>query len=324
MKKKLFALVMAMCVGVVMLAGCGSSSDNSSSSSAKDSSASSSASSTAEVSDELNSSTPIKGDKEILVVSFGTSYNDSRPQTIGAVEKAIADAYPDYSVQRAFTSQTIIDKLSKRDNIKIDNVEQALDRAEKAGVKTLIVQPTHLMAGHEYTDLSDTLDKYAGKFDNLVFGDPLLTSDSDYEAVVKAITSATADKADGQTAICFMGHGTDAASNSDYTKLQNLLTKDGYNDYYVGTVEATPSVDDLISEIGKKGTYKKVVLEPLMVVAGDHANNDMAGNDADSWKSKFEKAGYSVETIIQGLGNNKDIQDIYVQHVKASIDSLNS
>jgi len=320
MKKKLFVLALALCVGVVMLTGCGSSSTGSSSSAAGSSVEKASAST---ASDELNSSTKIDKDKEILVVSFGTSYNDSRSQTIGAVEEAIAKAYPDYSVQRAFTSQIIIDKLAKRDGLKIDNVQQALDRAVEAGVKTLVVQPTHLMNGHEYTDLSNELNNYTDKFENLVLGDPLLTSDSDYEGVVKAITASTKDKDDGQTAICFMGHGTDAESNADYTKLQQKLTADGFENYYIGTVEATPSVDDLISAIGQKGTYKKVVLQPLMVVAGDHANNDMAGDDKDSWKSKFKDDGYDVETVIQGLGSNKDIQQIYIQHVQASIDSLN-
>lgn len=319
MKRKIFALVLALCVGAVMMTGCGNSTNPSSSSAG-----SSSTSSVAAASDELNSSTPIDKDQEILVVSFGTSYNDSRSETIGAIEDAIAKAYPDYTVQRAFTSQTIIDKLSKRDGLHIDNVQEALDRAADAGVKTLIVQPTHLMNGNEYTDLSNELNNYTSKFENLVLGDPLLTSDSDYESVIKAITSATKEKDDGQTALVFMGHGTDAASNSDYTALQQKLNDDGFDNYYIGTVEASPSVDDIISEIGQKGTYKKIVLEPLMVVAGDHANNDMAGDDSDSWKSKFEAAGYQVECIIKGLGANKDIQQIYIQHVQASIDSLSN
>ncbi len=319
MKRKIFALVLALCVGAVMMTGCGNSTNPSSSSAG-----SSSTSSVAAASDELNSSTPIDKDQEILVVSFGTSYNDSRSETIGAIEDAIAKAYPDYTVQRAFTSQTIIDKLSKRDGLHIDNVQEALDRAADAGVKTLIVQPTHLMNGNEYTDLSNELNNYTSKFENLVLGDPLLTSDSDYESVIKAITSATKEKDDGQTALVFMGHGTDAASNSDYTTLQQKLNDDGFDNYYIGTVEASPSVDDIISEIGQKGTYKKIVLEPLMVVAGDHANNDMAGDDSDSWKSKFEAAGYQVECIIKGLGANKDIQQIYIQHVQASIDSLSN
>ena len=316
MKKKLFALLLAACVGTVMMAACGSS--NNSGSAGPDSSSASSA----ENADELNSTTPISSDQEILVVSFGTSYNDSRSQTIGAIEEAIADAYPDYTVQRAFTAQTIIDKLEKRDSLSIDNVEQALERAKKAGVRTMIVQPTHLMNGNEYNDLSDTLDEYAGDFDDLVLGDPLLTSDDDYDAVVSAITGSTEDKDDGKTAICFMGHGTDADSNSAYGKLQDLLTSGGYDNYYIGTVEAKPDIDDILKAVKENADYKKVVLKPLMVVAGDHANNDMAGDEKDSWKSIFEDAGYNVEPVLQGLGSDEAIQQIYIDHVRDSLDSL--
>lgn len=260
-------------------------------------------------------------DAEILVVSFGTSYNDSRDITIGAIENAIQEAYPDYQVKRAFTSQIIIDKLKERDGIEIDNVTEALDRAVNDGVKTLVVQPTHLMNGYEYTDLLDELDTYKDKFDKIAIGDPLLTSDEDFKAVVQAITSETSSYDDGQTAICFMGHGTEADSNSVYTKLQETLTSEGYENYYIGTVEATPSVDDVLAAVKEKN-YTKVVLEPLMVVAGDHANNDMAGDEDDSWKTVFQNAGYQVECVLKGLGQFESIQNIYVDHVKAAIDSL--
>lgn len=261
-------------------------------------------------------------DAEILVVSFGTSYNDSRDITIGAIENAIQEAYPDYQVKRAFTSQIIIDKLKERDGLEIDNVTEALDRAVAYGVKTLVVQPTHLMNGYEYTDLVDELDTYKDKFDQIAIGDPLLTSDDDFKAVAAAITSETASYDDGQTAICFMGHGTEADSNSVYTKLQETLKSEGYDNYYIGTVEATPSVDDVLASVQANTSYTKVVLEPLMVVAGDHANNDMAGDEDGSWKTTFENAGYQVECLIKGLGQFESIQSIYVDHVKAAIDSL--
>lgn len=260
-------------------------------------------------------------DAEILVVSFGTSYNDSRDITIGAIEAAIQDAYPEYQVKRAFTSQIIIDKLKERDGLEIDNVTEALDRAVDEGVKTLIVQPTHLMNGYEYTDLVDELDTYKDKFDKIAIGDPLLTSDEDFKAVAEAIAAETASYDDGQTAICFMGHGTEADSNSVYSKLQETLTSEGYANYYIGTVEATPSVDDVLAAV-QEGSYTKVVLEPLMVVAGDHANNDMAGDEDDSWKSVFQNAGYGVECLLKGLGQFESIQNIYVEHVQAAIDSL--
>ena len=258
-----------------------------------------------------------------MVVSFGTSYNDSRDITIGAIENAIADAFPQYEVRRAFTSQIIIDKLKERDGLEIDNVQEALDRAAADGIKNLIVQPTHLMDGHEYTDLKDELEGYKDSFENISLGAPLLTSDEDFEAVIKAITDATASYEDGETAVVFMGHGTDADSNEVYAKLQEKLTADGFEHYYIGTVEATPSLDDIKAALKEAGTYKKVVLEPLMVVAGDHANNDMAGDEDDSWKSQLTAEGYEVECLIHGLGENEAIQQIYVEHTQAAVDGLN-
>lgn len=288
MKKKLLALLMTGVMALGALTGCGSK-------------------------EEKN---------VILVVSFGTSYNDSREATIGAIENAIADEFSDYEVRRAFTSQIIIDKLAERDGLEIDNVEEALDRAVEDGVTTLVVQPTHLMSGYEYTDLQDALADYEDKFDKVVLGAPLLSSDADYDAVVSAITAHTADYDDGETAICFMGHGTEADSNVVYSTLQEKLVAAGYENYYVGTVEATPSLDDVVAALAENGSYSKVVLEPLMVVAGDHANNDMAGDEDDSWKSVLTGEGYDVTCLLEGLGQNEAIQAIYVSHVQDAIDSL--
>lgn len=258
----------------------------------------------------------------ILVVSFGTSYNESRDITIGAIENAITKAFPDYEVRRAFTSQIIIDKLKERDGLAIDNVEEALDRAVADGVTTLVVQPTHLMDGYEYTDLKNALADYEDKFDKVVLGEPLLSSDEDFDAVIKAITEKTASYDDGETAICFMGHGTEADSNAVYAKMQEKLAASGYENYFIGTVEAEPSLDDVLAAINGKGTYTKVVLEPLMVVAGDHANNDMAGDEEDSWKTVIQGDGYEVECLLEGLGQVAAIQDIYVAHTQAAVDSL--
>nr|WP_330366793.1 sirohydrochlorin cobaltochelatase [Enterocloster clostridioformis] len=261
------------------------------------------------------------GENELLVVSFGTSYNDSRRLTIGAIEDAIEKAFPDFAVRRGFTSQIIIDHVKSRDNVAIDNVGEALERAEKNGVRNLVIQPTHLMNGLEYTDLVNEVAEYSDAFDKVAIGKPLLTTDDDFRAVMKAITEATAQYDDGETAICFMGHGTEAESNQVYAKMQDMLTEAGYKNYYVGTVEAAPSLDDVLAAV-KEGSYQKVVLEPLMIVAGDHANNDMAGDEDGSWKTAFEDAGYEVTCLVNGLGELEAIQQLFAEHAQAAVDSL--
>jgi sirohydrochlorin cobaltochelatase len=259
----------------------------------------------------------------ILVVSFGTSYSNSRHITIGAIEDTIREQnYPDFEVRRAFTAQTIIDKLADRDNIHIDSVKKALDRIVADGVDTLVVQPTHLVAGKEYTDLANELANYKDKIPTMVLGQPLLSSDGDYAAVIRAIVDATAPYDDGETAICLMGHGTDADSNADYSTLQEKLAADGLSQYFVATVEATPTFDDVVSAVAEAG-YKKAVLRPLMVVAGDHANNDMADtSDPDSFASKMIAAGIEPTCLIEGLGQLVAIDQIYANHVADSISAL--
>jgi len=197
-----------------------------------------------------------------------------------------------------------------------------LDKAVADGIKTLVVQPTHLMDGYEYTDLVDSLKDYESKFDKIAIADPLLMNDADFDTVLKVITEKTASYDDGETAICFMGHGTEADSNSIYEKLQDKLTEAGYENYYIGTVEAEPSLTNIVEVLKSKGSYKKVVLEPLMVVAGDHAHNDMAGDEEDSWKMVLKGEGYEVECILEGLGQIQAIQELYVAHTQAAIDSL--
>ena len=261
------------------------------------------------------------GETELLVVSFGTSYNDNRRETIGAIEKAMQAAFPELSVRRGFTSQIIIDHVNKRDGEKIDNVTEALDRAVDNGVKTLVVQPTHLMNGLEYNDLKDELAGYSDSFDKIALGEPMLTSDEDFQKVADAIVEVTKEYDDGETAICFMGHGTEAESNQVYSKMQQVLTDGGHKNYFVGTVEATPSLEDVIAAVKESGC-KKVVLRPLMIVAGDHANNDMAGDEDGSWKTEFEKAGFEVTTVVEGLGSVPAIQDILVAHAQAAVDSI--
>ncbi|NBH18591.1 sirohydrochlorin cobaltochelatase [Clostridiaceae bacterium] len=261
-------------------------------------------------------------DTGILAVSFGTSYNDNREKTIGAIERAIGDAFPEYEMRRAFTAQMIIDKLKKRDGLEVDNVTQALERMAADGIENLVVQPTHLMDGLEYQDVVQELKKYENSFKKIVVGKPLLMEDEDFTAVAIAITDATKSYDDGETAIVYMGHGTEADSNQIYGKLQETLKKEGFENYFIGTVEAEPTLEDVIKSMEDKKAYKNVVLAPLMVVCGDHANNDMAGEEEDSWKSVLTAKGYQVECLLQGLGELKTIQEIYVNHVKEALREL--
>ena len=282
------------------------------------------------------------GENELLVVSFGTSFNDSRTKDIGGIEKALQAANPDWSVRRAFTAQIIINHVQARDDEKIDNMEQALERAVDNGVKNLVVQPTHLMHGAEYDELSETVEKYKDKFESVKIAEPLLGEvgadatviNADKEAVAKAITdeavkTANYDSIDAAaedgTAFVFMGHGTSHVANVSYDQMQTQMEQLGYKNVFIGTVEGEPEDTECqaVIEKIKEAGYKKVILRPLMVVAGDHANNDMAGDDDDSWKSQFEasKAFDSVESQIAGLGEIGAIQQIYVAHTKAAIEA---
>ena len=255
----------------------------------------------------------------ILVVSFGTSYPESRHVTIGAIESAIREKYPDYDVRRAFTADTIIDILKERDGIIIDNVDSALDRVVADGVEELIVQPTHLMDGYEYTDLAEALEEYRDRISKIALGEPLLTSDADFVAVAHAIASASSRIDDGKTAIVLMGHGTEADSNAVYPKMQEVFSAEGLPQYFVGTVEAAPTCADVIASVQAAG-YAKAVLRPFMVVSGDHATNDMAdASDPESWVSQFTAAGIETECVLEGLGQIAAIDDIYVAHVAAAM-----
>lgn len=283
------------------------------------------------------------GENELLVVSFGTSFNDSRVADISGVEKKLQEAYPDWSVRRAFTAQIIINHVQARDDEKIDNMEQALERAVSNGVKNLVVQPTHLMHGAEYDELVDAVNNYKDKFETVTVAEPLLGEvgsdatavNDDKKNVAEAITaeavktagydSLDAAKEDG-TAFVFMGHGTSHSAKVSYSQMAAQMSELGYENVFIGTVEGEPeetACENVINNVKEAG-YKKVVLRPLMVVAGDHANNDMAGDDEDSWKSQFEASGAfdKIDTQIAGLGEIDAIQQIYVDHTKAAIESL--
>ena len=334
--KKLTAVLLTLSVTMAMLlAGCGSGSTNtmvdSDSGSANTAAVGSGEAAPAEEEENYDTGDASLddprnadniGDNELLVLSFGTSFNDSRRLNIGAIERDLEKAFPDYSVRRGFTANIVIDHIQNRDGVKIDDVDEAMNRAVDNNVKNLVIQPTHLMNGLEYQELEEQVAQYADAFDKIAIGKPLLTSEDDFKRVEQALVDWTSEYDDGETAICFMGHGTEAESNEVYQKMQDLLTADGHDNYFVGTVEASPSLEDVLAKV-KAGSYKRVVLEPMMVVAGDHANNDMAGEEEDSWKTTFEDAGYEVTCLLRGLGENEAIRQIYVEHAQAAMDSLN-
>lgn len=282
------------------------------------------------------------GENELLVVSFGTSFNDSRAKDIGGIEKALQAANPDWSVRRAFTAQIIINHVQARDGEKIDNVDQALDRAVKNGVKELVIQPTHLMHGAEYKELTEAVESYKDKFESVRIAEPLLGEvgsdatviNADKAAVAEAITAEAVKTAEydsldaavaDSTAFVFMGHGTSDEAKISYSQMQTQMETLGYKNVFIGTVEGEPeetSCESVIAKVKDAG-YKNVILRPLMVVAGDHANNDMAGDDDDSWLSQFEasKNFDSVKTQIAGLGEIDAIQQLYAAHTKAAMDA---
>ena len=254
------------------------------------------------------------GGKELLVVSFGTSFNDSRTADIGAVEEAVRRAFPHYSVRRCFTSGIIIEHVFRRDGELIDNVRDALERAKANGVEELLVQPTHLMNGWEYGDLVMELKDYAGSFQSIRIGAPLLTSDDDFAKVANAMVKAVGEPPmDGDTAVCYMGHGTSAVSNAVYGKMQRVLAGMGHENCFIGTVETEPTAEDL-AKLVKEAGYTNVILRPMMIVAGDHANNDMAGDGPDSWASVFRSAGLEVQCQVNGLGRLKEVQALLAAH----------
>ena len=283
------------------------------------------------------------GENELLVVSFGTSYNDSRVNDIKSIEDALQEAYPDWSVRRAFTAQIIINHIQARDGEKIDNMTQALERAVANGVKNLVVQPTHLMHGAEYDEMCAAIDDYRDNFDAVSIAEPLLGEvgsdasviNADKEAVAKAVTAAAVEASgfdsleaakEAGAAFVLLGHGTAHVARVSYSQMSTQMQQLGYENVFIGTVEGEPeetACESVIEKVQAAG-YTTVILRPLMVVAGDHANNDMAGSDDDSWKPMFEDAGLTVDCQIAGLGGIADIQALYIAHTKAAIDSLNA
>lgn len=278
------------------------------------------------------------GEKELLVVSFGTSFNESRVNDIKGIEDALQEAYPDWSVRRAFTAQIIINHIQARDGEFIDNMEQALERAVANGVKQLIVQPTHLMHGAEYDEMAEMIEEYEDNFDFVAIAEPLLgpvgsnaaevNEDKAYvaaavtvQAVLDSKYESIQEAAEDGTAFVFIGHGTAHIAKVSYSQMAAQMKELEFDNVFIGTVEGEPestSVESIIEAVEETG-YTNVILRPLMVVAGDHANNDMAGDDEDSWKSLFEEAGFDVECQIAGLGRIDMIQQLYVLHTAEAL-----
>lgn len=261
------------------------------------------------------------GESELLILSYGTSYNDSRRLAIGAVEQAMEEAFPDWSVRRGFTSKTVIRHVEKRDGVRMDNIDQALSRAANNDVKNLVIQPTHLMKGTEYDEIITAVAEYTDSFEKVAVGELLLTSEEDFDIVSDALIDAAKEYDDGTTAIVFVGHGLGEGPNEVYETMQRVFADKGMEHYFVGTAETSPAPDDILEAVQAKG-YKRVVLRPLMVTAGACANEDMAGAGEESWKTVFENAGYEVITVLEGLGQIPAIQELYVAHARAAIDSL--
>lgn len=250
-----------------------------------------------------------------MVVSFGTSYNDSRIKTIEAIEKTIRDSFSGWRCGRAFTSGVIIRILRKRDSFWVDDVAEAADRLLEAGTKCLLVQPTHVMNGEEFDGMVHALKPYEGRFQAIFVGAPLLSDDRDFEQLAEILAEDTKAYDRQGTEIVFMGHGTEHAANAVYERLALEFAKRGRHRYHVGTVEANPSLEAMIKEVEGTGA-SRVVLQPLMIVAGDHANHDMAGDEEDSWKCRFQAAGYETVCRVKGLGELMGVRQMFLEHAK--------
>jgi len=308
--KKLFALILALAM-IACMTACSSSDD------AKDENTDAQIEQTdAQNGENASAGDEMQGEAKdvILMVSFGTSYNDAREAAIDTIEADAASAYPDWEVRRAFTSDTVNKILADREGLEIDNVTEAMERLIADGVKNVVVQPTHIMNGFEFDDLEAAVSMYKDKFDSLKLGEPLLTEVEDYREVIKAVMKSIPEADSEDTAIVFMGHGTHHYANATYSQLELMMHDEGYENVFIGTVEGYPTLDNVLEKVTALGA-KKVILYPFMITAGDHASNDMAGDEDDSWKSIFEKNGFEVECRVQGLGENEDVRAIYISHI---------
>lgn len=253
--------------------------------------------------------------KAILAVSFGTSHNDTRKITIDAIEKDMQDAFPAYSLYRAWTSKMIIKKVNSRDGVHIYTVKEAMEQMLQDGITDVLIQPTHVINGIENDLMKEDALAFQEQFHSISFGDPLLTSEQDNLAVINAITSEFKDLTKDEVLV-LMGHGTTHYANAIYAALDYTFKDKGYQNIFLGTVEAYPTMESLLKMVHAYQP-KKVVLAPFMIVAGDHAKNDMASNEPDSWYSQFKAEGYNVEPVLKGLGEYPGIRKLFIEHLKA-------
>lgn len=256
--------------------------------------------------------------KALLVVSFGSSFADNRALALDATEDAIQKAFPDRDFYNAFTSQIIIDVYKDRDGIEIDNVKEAMEKIYDEGYGDVLVVPTHVISGEENEEMNNELDLWKDKFDTLTISTPLLTTYDDYLSVIDALKSEL-PKATSTHAVVLMGHGTPHAGNAAYGCLDYILKDEGNPDMYVGTVEGFPTFNTVLKNL-KAGDYKEVTLIPAMMVAGDHAHNDMAGDEEDSWKNMLKAEGYDVDIVMHGLGELPAVQNLFVEHANTALE----
>jgi len=257
--------------------------------------------------------------KEIIVASYGTTYNKTRTITIGGIENAFREAYPDYKIQRVFTFQYFIDKLQSKAGLKVLNIEEALEKAISEGVEEVVIQPTFVLSGNELNKFIERAKAYESKFKKMTISSPLITTKEDMKAVARIFVDRTAEYDDGKTAICIMGHGNDSESNKMYKQMEKYLHKSGKKNYFVGTVHDDSSVDEILKVMHKRDCYKNVVLIPMMITSGEHIINDMAGEGPESWKSIFSRLGFNVTCIFEGMGQYYDIQMMFVNHTRKAL-----
>lgn len=252
--------------------------------------------------------------KAILVVSFGTSYEETRKKTIDVIDNEIKAEFQEYDIYNAYTSKMILKVIKERDSLHVNNVTEAMEEMLENGIEEVIVQPTLILNGIEYDLMVDDVKAFENKFNKIKIGTPLLTTTKDSFDVIKAFEKKS-PKIKEKEAIVFMGHGSEHYTNSIYAALDYMFKAEGHKDIYMATVEAYPELDDII-DVLKEKEYKKLILIPFMIVAGDHANNDMASDEEDSWKTVLTKEGFEVECIVEGLGENEFIRKIFIEHIK--------